>query len=96
MRNRAKEVMIWCRDISCKGIGIFASEPLCIKDKVNVLLYFDNDPTPLSVFCNVAWCEMVGQNRYRAGLEFVNVKLSDYGRLSKLLCKKITSLEDTT
>lgn len=46
-----------CQNISIEGINLRLGHPLKKDDELKILLYFPNDPTPITLISKVIWCK---------------------------------------
>jgi len=77
-----KEGQAQTSDISAKGIGVLTSEMLNPNTTVEMWLKVPDRGDPLYTRGEVCWSEMVGANRFRAG---VNLDKADLMGISRIL-----------
>lgn len=78
-------------DISVGGLCFFSNKPLKIDSKVDIKLWLLKSKKPITTRGRIAWLSQVdkpladSEDRYKVGLEFINLKPSDKKIINKLI-----------
>jgi len=82
----------FCRDISGGGIKLRLNKPLDKGERLKTLLYFPDDPKPVSAISKVIWCKESQRTRrketyFDMGLQHVRIVTKDKKRFVFLFCE---------
>lgn len=83
------------QDISGGGIGLSLDKPLKKGSKLKVLIYFPDDPKPISAESQVVWCRKSRSKRkytYNIGIKHLRIVPADRERFVFLFCETMINL----
>jgi len=90
LKKRALSQPILTDNISGTGLGLTLTEPLKKNAKLDVHIYFHDDPKPVVSTSRVAWCKKEtkkGLRRFKAGIRHVEIAPTDRERFVFLFCE---------
>jgi len=93
-KSERKWIKTTCKNISGKGIKLFARQLFKLGDKVEVIIR-SKDPNSKSftTSCKVVWSKEIAKDRFEVGLSFI--KIENRNEFIEFICKKMIDLSLT-
>jgi len=90
LRQKALSSPMLTDNISGTGLGLTIKEPLKKDEKLDVHIYFPDDPKPVISTSRVIWCKRMGEKKdayFKVGMKHVRIKPPDRERFVFLFCE---------
>lgn len=82
---------VFCQDISGGGLKLRLKESLTVGQRMEVLLYFPNDPNPVTAKSSVVWCKRRLTKKkgpfFDIGVKHIKINPKDKERFVFLFCE---------